>query len=98
LSKEEGIVEKISRVANTLTLSGILAVLILILVRLPRQYFPTLKDLQEAKSNRTQTQKLLMEMPIVRVEEVRGTVDVDVTNSELSVTINNTPLDATVNN
>lgn len=87
--------EKILRTANTLALLGILVVLVLILVRLPQaQHFPSLKEIRDAKG--VEKQKLLMEMPIVRIEDVRGTVSVDVTNSELGVSVNNTPLDVVV--
>lgn len=71
--------EKLLRVVNTVALLGILAVLVLILVRLPQtQHFPTAKDAIEAKDDQSRKDKLRLEIPYVRVD---GTVDVDVTNT-----------------
>lgn len=87
--------EKALRTMNALVSLGILVVLILILIRLPRaQHFPTIKEFTEA--NGDQRKNLLLKMPIVRVEKVLGTVSVDVTNYELDVSVTNTPLDVVV--
>lgn len=88
--------EKIRRTVNTAALLGILAVLILILVRLPQaQHFPTLNDFIKATDD--QKKILLQDLPLVRVTEVGGTVSVDVTNYELKVSIDE-PLRVEVDN
>jgi hypothetical protein len=72
------------RIVNTLTLIGILIVLVLILMRLPQesQHLPTLGDIQSAQGD--QKRELMLTMPIVQVERILTEVRADVTNYELS--------------
>jgi hypothetical protein len=88
--------EKILRAVNTGALLGILAVMILILVRLPQaQHFPNLNNFLKASDD--QKKILLQNLPLVRVTEVGGTVSVDVTNYKLKVSVDE-PLRVEVDN
>jgi hypothetical protein len=88
--------EKFLKLVNTFILAGILVVMVLILVNLPKvPTFPSRKALLDAKDNKERFQELTLSIPFV---EVQGTVPVEIQNPQLGVNVTNSELDVRVNN
>jgi hypothetical protein len=82
------------KLVNTLTLLGILTTLVLILMKIPGRT-PCLADFVDADAKKANIKELMARIPLI---QIRGTVPVDVQNSQLDVDVKNYELDVHVTN